>query len=166
MAVSVQQGQRGLVKGDAWSVSTECRPAARLDHDVYSAWSGQCHGPLLHTAESVCRHGDVNWQATVVSAPIWSHNCLMAVCPGLPGWAGTRKNSLTLTPILIIRHPSSTSSIYCNPSHQSRDMYFSPGSRWSSSWSGTICFILNTFLYPVIIFLQHMLLPSPPVLLC
>ena len=34
---------------------------------------------------------------------------------GLPGSAGTRRNTHPLTPILIIKHPLSTSSIYYNP---------------------------------------------------
>ena len=46
-----------------------------------------------------------------------THNCLTALCPGLPRWAGTRRNIHPLTPILIIRHPISTSSIYYNPQH-------------------------------------------------
>jgi len=33
----------------------------------------------------------------------------MAVCPGLPGWAGTRRNTHPLTPIVIISHPLSAS---------------------------------------------------------
>jgi len=37
----------------------------------------------------------------------------------------------------------------------------SPGPLWSSSWSGTLYFILHTFLDPIIIsFLQHMPIPS------
>ena len=38
-------------------------------------------------------------------------------CPGLPGWAGTRRNTHPLTPILIIGHPLSSSSIYNDPWH-------------------------------------------------
>jgi len=34
------------------------------------------------------------------------------LCLGLPGWAGTRRNIHPLTPILIINHPLSVSSIY------------------------------------------------------
>jgi len=42
----------------------------------------------------------------------------------------------------------------------------SPGPLWSSSWSGTLYFILLAFLHPVIVFFsQHMLIPSQPVLL-
>ena len=41
----------------------------------------------------------------------------------------------------------------------------SPGPLWSSSWSWTIYFILDAFLHPIIIFLQHLPIPSQPVLL-
>ena len=44
----------------------------------------------------------------------------------------------------------------------------SPGPLWSSSWSCTLNFILNTFLHPVIItiiFSRHMPIPTQPVLL-
>jgi len=42
----------------------------------------------------------------------------------------------------------------------------SPGSLRSSSWSWTLNFILHTFLHPVIIiFSQHMHIPTQPVLL-
>ena len=44
-------------------------------------------------------------------------HCLTAVCLGLPGLASTRRNIYPLTPILIIRHPLSTSSIYYDPQH-------------------------------------------------
>ena len=42
----------------------------------------------------------------------------------------------------------------------------SPGPFWSSSWSWTLNFILHTFLHPIIIiFSQHMPIPTQPVLL-
>ena len=42
----------------------------------------------------------------------------------------------------------------------------SPGPLWSSSWSGTLYFILHAFLNPIIIFFsQHMPIPWQPVLL-
>jgi len=44
-----------------------------------------------------------------------THNCLSAFCPRLPRQAGTRRNIHPLTPILIVRHPLSTSSIYNDP---------------------------------------------------
>ena len=37
-----------------------------------------------------------------VKSNIHTHNCLTAVCPELPGWAGTRRNIQPLTPILTI----------------------------------------------------------------
>jgi len=41
-----------------------------------------------------------------------------------------------------------------------------PGPLWSSSWSWTLYFVLHAFLHPVIIiFLQHIPIPSHPVLL-
>ena len=41
-----------------------------------------------------------------------THNLLTALCPGLHWWVTTRQNIHPLTPILIIRHPLSTSSSY------------------------------------------------------
>jgi len=34
-----------------------------------------------------------------------THDRFTAVCPGLPGWAGTRRNIHPLTPLLLINHP-------------------------------------------------------------
>jgi len=48
---------------------------------------------------------------------------LSEFCPGQPGWAGTRTNIHPLTPILIVNHPLSASSIYCNPWHPSCSIY-------------------------------------------
>ena len=41
----------------------------------------------------------------------------------------------------------------------------SPGPLWSSSWSWTLYFMHRAFLHPVVIFSQHMPIPSQPVLL-
>ena len=42
----------------------------------------------------------------------------------------------------------------------------SPGPLWSSSWTSTLNFILHAFLHPIIIiFSQHMTIPTQPVLL-
>jgi len=42
----------------------------------------------------------------------------------------------------------------------------SPSFLWSTSWSGTLDFILHTFLHPIIVFFsQHMSIPSQSVLL-
>jgi len=69
----------------------------------------------------------------------------MAFYLGLPGWAGTRRKIEPLTPILIIIHPLSASSIYYDPCcavhftcltvflHN-----FCPSPLWSASWTGTL----------------------------
>jgi len=42
----------------------------------------------------------------------------------------------------------------------------SPSFLWSTSWPGTLNFILHTFFHPIaVFFLQHMPIPSQPVLL-
>jgi len=96
-------------------------------------------------------------------------------CPGLPG-RPVPVETLThsLTPILIIEHPLSSSSIYNDPWHPLCSFYMldNPlgqplsGPLWSSPWSWTLNFILHAFLHPIIIILsQHMLIPTQPVLL-
>jgi len=65
-----------------------------------------------------------------------------------------KRNIHPLTPVLIIRHPLSASVIYydlcsiCGLTVLFHNL--SPGPLWSSSWPGTIYFILHTFLYPVL----------------
>ena len=64
------------------------------------------------------------------------HNCLAALCLGLPEWASTTRNIHPLTPILIIKHLLSTSSIHYDPQHPPSSIYvldshFSPLSRSS-----------------------------------
>jgi len=96
-------------------------------------------------------------------------------CPGQPGWAGTRRNIHPLAPIMVINHPLSASSIYYDPWHPLCSIYVpdtvffcnvSLSFLWSTSWPGSLRFILHTFLHPVIVFfLQHMPIPSQPVLL-
>ena len=80
-----------------------------------------------------------------------------------------KKNIHPITPILIIRHPLSTSlstTIHTILLGQFTclTVFFhnlSPGPLWSSSWSGAHYFIPHAFLHPIIIFpLQHMPTPS------
>ena len=92
----------------------------------------------------------------------------MALCPGLIGWASTRRNIHPLSHILIIRilYPLRP----CTTIHRILLVQFtcftvlyhnlSPGPLWSSSWSGTLYFILNTFLHPIIIFFCNTCKPS------
>ena len=94
-------------------------------------------------------------------------NRLTAIGPGLPRWVGTRRNTHS--------HPSWSSDIlYQLPSfttiHSILCVQFmcltflfdnlSPGPLWSSSWSWTLYFIHHAFLHPVIIFSQHMPIPT------
>ena len=51
------------------------------------------------------------------------YNRFTALCPGLPGWAGTRRNIHPLTPILIINQPLSASSTYYDSQHPSCSIY-------------------------------------------
>jgi len=44
---------------------------------------------------------------------------LSGFCPGQPGWGGTRRNIQPLTPIVVIDHSLSASSIYYDPWHPS-----------------------------------------------
>jgi len=89
---------------------------------------------------------------------------LCGFCLGQPRLAGTRRNIHPLTLITVINHPnllSPSTTIHGILSIQSTcfTVFFhnlSPSLLWSTSWSGTIHFILHTFLNPIIIFfLQH-----------
>jgi len=94
-------------------------------------------------------------------------------------WCGTtrvgqyhRKHSLThthpdhRTSSIIFLHlqRSMASTLFILCAWQS-SRTTSPGPLWSSSWSWTLNFILLTFLHPIIIFSQHMPIPTQPVLL-
>ena len=96
-----------------------------------------------------------------------THNVLWlyGVCPGQPVWAGTRRNIHPLT------HGHQLSLIHGNlPVQSTRPTVFfhnlSPSFLWSTSWPGTLHFILHTFLHPVIVFFsQHVPIPTQPVFL-
>ena len=51
---------------------------------------------LFHGSEN-----DIGKNGLVLLVETHTHNRLMALCPGLPGWAGTRRNIHPLIPILI-----------------------------------------------------------------
>ena len=57
------------------------------------------------------------------STRLSTHSRLTAICSGLPGWAGTRRNIHPLTPILVIKHPLSTASICYDPWHLPCSIY-------------------------------------------
>jgi len=98
---------------------------------------------------------------------------LCGFCPGKPRWAGTRRNIHPLTPIVVIKYPylPCPSMIHGILPTQSTCFTFffhnlSPSFLWSTSWPGTLHFILHTFLHPIIVFFsQHVPIPSQPVLL-
>jgi len=48
---------------------------------------------------------------------------LPGLCLGQPGWASTRKNIHSLTPIVVINHPLSASSIFYDPWHPPCSIY-------------------------------------------
>ena len=61
---------------------------------------------------------------------------------------------------------SMASSLFILRAWQVLSYNLSPGPLWSSSWSWTLNFILHTLLHPIIIiFSQHMPIPTQPVLL-
>jgi len=100
---------------------------------------------------------------------ITSHTCthahsailgLSGLCLRQPKCVGTGRNIYPLTPIMAVNYPLSASSIFYDP-------WFLPvqfvcptvffhnvfqSFLWSISWSGTLHFILHTFLHPVINF--------------
>ena len=82
-----------------------------------------------------------------------THTRLTALCPGLSRWASTRRNIHPLTPILY-QLPLSTMihSMLLVQFVWSTVLFhnLSPGPLWSSSWPGTVYFILHTFLCTVI----------------
>ena len=87
---------------------------------------------------------------------------LCGFCPVQPGWDGTRRNIHPLTLIVVINRPyllSPSTTIHGILRIQSTcsTVFFhnlSPSFLWSTSWPGTLHFILHT---PIIVFfLQHM----------
>ena len=77
------------------------------------------------------------------------------ICPGQPGWAGTRRNIYPLTLIVVINHPnllfpSTTIHGILHIQSTCSTVFFhnlSPSFLWSTSWPGTLHFILHTFLH-------------------
>jgi len=112
------------------------------------------------------------WKSTIIH----THTTVLRLfgfCPGQPGWAGTRRNIHPLTPIVVIKYPyllsPSTTMHGILPIQSMRFTVLfhnlSPSFLWSTSWPGTLHLILHTFLHPIIVFfLQHMPIPSQPLL--
>jgi len=70
-----------------------------------------------HTSDTVDWMGGCSKQFPQLNTHTLAHNHLTAFCLGLPGYTGTRRNIHPLTPILIIGHPLSSSSIYYDLQH-------------------------------------------------
>ena len=71
-----------------------------------------------------------------------THNRLTAVCPGLPGYSSTRRNTHPLMPILVIGHPLSVSSIYYDPWHLLCSVYVLDSSLWQPVSRSSLVFLL------------------------
>jgi len=149
------------------------RPPASTDHRAVrtslsasvcsltpSQLSSQLSQPLMCPTEP--------YKCTVPQQLTWGHTTttttttilwLSGLCPGQPGWAGTRRNIHPLTPIVVINHPSSASSIFYSPRHPPCSIYVpnsffhnhSPSFLWSTSWPGTLHFMLHTCLHTIIV---------------
>jgi len=84
---------------------------------------------------------------------------LYGFCPGQPGWAYTRRTFThshlswsSIVPYLL--HPSNTIHGILPVQSTHPTIFFhnlSPSFLWSTSWTGTLHFILHTFLRPVIV---------------
>jgi len=102
-----------------------------------------------------------------------NNNRFTALCPGLPGWAGTRRNTHSPT------HHSDHHPVFISFFHLPWSILpvqitclaiflhnLCPCPLWSTSWSGVLHLIFYTFLHPVSVFFsQHMPILSQPFLL-
>jgi len=101
-----------------------------------------------------------------------NNDCFMALCQGLPGWAGTRRNthppywsssnlyqflpSITIHRILLVQITCLVIFLH----------NFCPRPFWSTSLSGVLHLIFRTFLHSISVLVsQHIAILSQPVLL-
>ena len=125
------------------------------------------------------KYGCCPFQLVSVTPPLWIHTHtnvlqLSGFCLGQPRWAGTRRNIHPLTLIVAISHPLSASSIYYDPWHPPCSIYM-PDSLFPQSiskFSSVYLFAWHPPLHTPYIYspnycllLQHMPIPSRPVLL-
>jgi len=90
--------------------------ARRVYHGTHSDWSTLLHthcSAQVHSAFYPQRDGrvEITFRADNNNNNN-NNNRFTALCPGLPGWAGTRRNIHPPTTILIIIQSLSASSIY------------------------------------------------------
>jgi len=86
------------------------------------------HNSLASKIKAACMHVFACWCFLLITNNINSlthttHNRLTAFVRDYPGGLAPEKNIHPLTPILIIRYPVSTSSIYYDPQHPSCSIY-------------------------------------------
>jgi len=117
--------------------------------------------------------GLVSWQCLercVASLSLWSSTSVYSTMPsqtgvGVNSWlvlivkrthtqpfnglwsAGTRRNTHPLTPILIVGHPLSTSSIYCDPLHPLYSVCMLDSPFWQPLSRSSLIFHLVLALY-------------------
>ena len=71
-----------------------------------------------------------------------------ALCPWLPGWANTRWNIYVFIPILYLLPPFTTIHNILPVQFTCLTIFLHnlcPNILWSTSWSGTLCFMLHIF---------------------
>ena len=141
-------------------------------------WPSHITMPASH--HSVCYRPDALPATQPTTSKHYNYNYyyynyyyhVTALCQGLPGWDSIRRNihqsqrvnqssiilyllppSIVIHGILLVQFTCLTVSLH----------NLCPSFLWSTSWSGTLHFILNTFLHAIIVlFLQHMPIPSQP----
>jgi len=94
---------------------------------------------------------------SLVMANYYYYNRFMAFCPGLPMWAGIRRN-ISHYPTFIHLYrllPSTTIHNILPVQFTCLAMFLHnlcPSPLWSTSWTGALRLILHTFLYPISVF--------------
>ena len=96
----------------------------------------------VHVHCNRVRHAHEQVDKETAFSTTHTHNRLTAVDPGLPGKAGTRRNTHPLTPILIIGHLLSTYSIYYDPQHPLCSVYVLDNPLWQPLSRSSLVFLL------------------------
>jgi len=110
-----------------------------ITNDIYRLvyiWSDTASfgltGETAQVPNNMCMHTRMHaWTHTHTHTTVLR---LYGFCPGQPRWAGTRRNIHPLTPIMVISHPLSASSIYHDPWHPACSIYM-PDSLFPQSLS-------------------------------
>ena len=89
---------------------------------------------FLRIPRSYCHNNYASMHARTHAHTHTTISQLSGFCPGQPGRAGPRRNIHPLTPIVVINHPLSASSIYYDPWHPLCSIYV-PDSLFSQSLS-------------------------------